>query len=78
MENVNEDGSLSDTFDGRLINPGRTMEAMWFIMDLGQRLNRPQLIQKAVETTVKMVEYGWDKLMAEFLFYGPKGSPPNN
>jgi len=53
VENVNSDGSLSDTFDGRLMNPGHALEAMWFIMDLGVRLNRPELIEKAVETTLK-------------------------
>lgn len=60
VENVNADGTLSDTFDGRLINPGHAIEAMWFIMDLGKRLNRPGLINKAVETTLVMIEYGWD------------------
>mgnify|MGYP000959001850 CR=1 FL=1 len=52
VENVNLDGSLSDSFDGRLINPGHGIEAMWFIMDLGVRLNRPELVQRAVDTTV--------------------------
>ena len=61
IENVTTDGKLSDTFDGRLINPGHAIEAMWFIMDLGKRLNRPELIQKAVDTTLTMVSYGWDK-----------------
>ena len=61
VENVNEDGSLSDTFDGRLVNPGHGIEAMWFMMDLGKRLNRPELIEKAVETCLTMIEYGWDK-----------------
>ena len=61
VENVNTDGSLSDTFDGRLINPGHAIEAMWFMMDLGVRLDRPELIQKAVDTTIVMLEYGWDK-----------------
>lgn len=60
VENVTLDGKLSDTFDGRLINPGHAIEAMWFIMDLGVRLNREDLIQKAVEITLTMVEYGWD------------------
>ncbi len=36
VENVQEDGSLSDTFEGRLMNPGHAIEAMWFIMDLGK------------------------------------------
>lgn len=61
VENVNTDGSLSDTFDGRLINPGHAIEAMWFMMDLGVRLDRPELIKKAVDTTIVMLEYGWDK-----------------
>ena len=61
VENVNADGSLSDSFEGRLINPGHGIEAMWFIMDLGERMNRPELIDKAVETTIATIEYGWDK-----------------
>ncbi|GAB1417002.1 hypothetical protein MASR2M117_24080 [Paludibacter sp.] len=44
-----------------MVNPGHAIEAMWFIMDLGQRLNRPSLIEKAVKTTLTMIEYGWDK-----------------
>ena len=69
VENVNPDGTLSDTFDGRVINPGHAIEAMWFIMDLGQRLNRPELIKKAVETTLKMIEYGWDKQCGGIFYF---------
>jgi N-acylglucosamine 2-epimerase len=77
VENVNSDGSLSDTFDGRLINPGHALEAMWFIMDLGVKLNRPELIEKAVETTLKTLDYGWDnKYGGIFYFLDRKGSPP--
>lgn len=61
VENVEPDGTLSDTFEGRLLNPGHAIEAMWFIMDLGVRLNRKDLIDEAAETTIKMIEYGWDK-----------------
>jgi len=76
VENVNQDGSLSDSFEGRLVNPGHGIEAMWFIMDLGVRLNRPELIEKAVETTLKTVEYGWDKQHdGIFYFMDRKGSP---
>jgi N-acyl-D-glucosamine 2-epimerase len=77
VENVNADGSLSDTFEGRQMNPGHAIEAMWFIMDLGVRLNRPELIDKAVETMLKMVEYGWDKQYGGiFYFMDRKGFPP--
>ncbi|MDD2248065.1 MAG: AGE family epimerase/isomerase [Proteiniphilum sp.] len=76
VENVNEDGSLSDTFDGRLMNPGHAIEAMWFIMDLGERMKRPELIEKAVRTTLKTLEYGWDKEYGGiFYFMDRKGFP---
>lgn len=61
IENVTVDGQLHDSFDGRLVNPGHAIEAMWFIMDLGKRLNRPELIKKAKDITLIMIEYGWDK-----------------
>ena len=77
VEHVNSDGTLSDTFDGRLVNPGHGIEAMWFIMDLGARLNRPRLIDKAVETTLKTIEYGWDKKHGGiFYFMDRNGYPP--
>ena len=50
VENVDIDGSLVDCFEGRQVTPGHAIEAMWFIMDLGKRLNRPELIEKAKET----------------------------
>ena len=77
VENVNADGSLSDTFEGRQLTPGHAIEAMWFIMDLGKRLNRPELIEKAVQTTLKMIDYGWDKQYGGiYYFMDRKGCPP--
>jgi N-acylglucosamine 2-epimerase len=61
VENVTLDGELSDSFDGRLINPGHGIEAMWFVMDLGVRLNRRDLIEKAVQITLNTLRYGWDE-----------------
>ena len=61
LENVNPDGSFSDCFEGRSINPGHTIEAMWFIMDLARRTNNKQLIDKALEIALRTLEYGWDK-----------------
>ncbi len=76
VENVNSDDTLSDTFDGRLVNPGHAIEAMWFIMDLGERLQRPKLIDEAVKTTITMIEFGWDKKHEGiFYFMDHKGYP---
>jgi N-acylglucosamine 2-epimerase len=60
VENVNQDGSLSDTFEGRLMNPGHAIEAMWFIMDLGKRMNDVALIEKAKNIMLKTIEHAWD------------------
>lgn len=76
LENVLEDGSLSDSFDGRHMNPGHSIEAMWFLMDLGRRLNRPELIAKAKDTAILMANYGWDeKYGGIFYFMDRLGKP---
>ena len=77
LENVTPDGAFSDSFDGRLINPGHAIEAMWFIMDLGERTNDQQLIQKAASTLLRVLEYGWDERYGGiFYFLDVKGYPP--
>jgi len=77
VENVTLDGKLSDSFDGRLVNPGHAIEAMWFMMDLGVRLNRPELIDKAVHISLKMAEYGWDDKYGGIYYYMDRlGYPP--
>lgn len=77
VENILETGELSDSFDGRHMNPGHAIEAMWFIMDLGKRLNRPELIEKAKDTALRMLKYGWDEQYGGiFYFMDLKGCPP--
>ena len=61
LENVTPDGQFSDSFEGRSLNPGHAIEAMWFIMDLGERLNDKALIDKAKNITLHTLEYAWDK-----------------
>jgi len=77
LENVNIDGSFSDSFEGRLVNPGHGLESMWFMMDLAKRSNDQKLIQKAVDTTINILEYSWDtKYGGIFYFMDIKGHPP--
>ena len=77
VENVSAvDGSLIDCFEGRLVNPGHNLEALWFLMDLGVRLNDQALIQKAVDISLRVIEYGWDKEYGGiFYFMDRKGHP---
>ena len=76
-ENVLPDGAHLDCFDGRLINPGHGIEAMWFMMDIGQRQQNRDLIHKAVDTVLKILEFGWDSEFGGiYYFLDVKGHPP--
>ncbi len=77
LENVGPDGAFLDSMDGRLINPGHAIEAMWFMMDLGERLGRPALIQAAARRALRMLQYGWDETFGGiFYFLDLRGYPP--
>ena len=77
LENVTTSGKFSDSFEGRLLNPGHAIEAMWFMMDLGQRCENQPLIEKAVEIVLSTLELGWDRQYGGiFYFLDLKGYPP--
>ena len=69
VEHLGTDGQLVDCMDGRLLNPGHAIEAMWFIMDLGKRLGDKALIEKAVQIALQEVEYGWDKQYGGIFYF---------
>jgi N-acylglucosamine 2-epimerase len=60
-EVINPDGSFQDSFEGRLVIPGHGLEAMWFMMDIAERTNDTNLIKKAVDISLGLLEFGWDK-----------------
>lgn len=77
VENVSSiDNSRLDCFEGREINPGHDLEALWFMMNLGIRRNDKALIEKCVEISLKVIERGWDKEYGGiFYFLDSKGAP---
>ena len=77
LENVHPDGSLTDCFEGRLLNPGHAIEAMWFVMDLAERRGDTKLLHRAKDLTLRTLEYGWDeKHGGVFYFLDRLGQPP--
>ena len=78
VENVNaSDGSLIDCFEGREINPGHDLEALWFMMNLGLRLNDRALIEKCVSISLSVIERGWDKQYGGIFYFMDRcGYPP--
>ena len=78
-EAVAPDGSRVDCFDGRLINPGHGIEAMWFVMDIARRWEDKALIHQAVEVMLSILEFGWDKKhQGIFYFLDAGGNPPDS
>lgn len=76
LESVTQEGHFSDSFEGRLLNPGHTNESMWFMMDLAVRNNDKALIDKAIEILLRSTEKGWDKKHGGiFYFLDIKGHP---
>ena len=77
LENVSSvDGSPVDCFEGREINPGHDLEALWFMMNLGVRRGDKALIEKCVEISLRVIERGWDKEFGGiYYFLDAKGVP---
>ncbi|MDP4579153.1 MAG: AGE family epimerase/isomerase [Saprospiraceae bacterium] len=77
LENVKPDGSFSDTFEGRCVNPGHVIESMWFIMDIAERRQDKTLMKLAVDRTIRTLSYGWDKKYGGILYFmDVKNYPP--
>jgi N-acylglucosamine 2-epimerase len=76
-ENVAPDGSHLDCFEGRLINPGHGIEAMWFMMDIAQRRQDTQLINQAVDVVLNILDFAWDgEYGGLYYFMDAQGYPP--
>lgn len=76
-EHVSPDGSHPDCFDGRLINPGHGIESMWFVMDIARRRSDKALIEKAVDITLSLLDFGWDREFGGvFYFMDAERRPP--
>ncbi len=77
VENVSSvDNSRIDCYEGREINPGHDLEALWFMMNLGIRRNDRALIEKCVEIALSVIEKGWDKEFGGIFYYlDSKGAP---
>ncbi|MEM9142014.1 MAG: AGE family epimerase/isomerase [Bacteroidota bacterium] len=77
LENISGQGAFVDSFEGRLINPGHAIEAMWFVMNLALRKGDMALFQRAEEIMYRQLEFGWDaEYGGIFYFMDLKGHPP--
>jgi len=76
-EHVAPDGGKLDCFEGRLLNPGHGIEAMWFLLDVAEARHDPALAERSVELALRILERGWDgEHGGIFYFQDAHGHPP--
>lgn len=72
-----KDGPLEDTVLARHVNPGHTVECMWFVMDEALAQERGDYAQSAAHSIEKAIEIGWDEEYGGLLrFVDRDGGPP--
>jgi len=79
QENISTHGIVedADTFEGRLINPGHTIECIWFIMDIAAKRGDRKLVELMAASLLKTIKFGWDdEFGGIFYFLDSKGKPP--
>lgn len=77
LETVKADGSLLDSPEGRLLNPGHAIEAGWFLLDYAKKKNNADLKAKAFNMINWSMDHGWDKEFGGlFYFQDLKGYSP--
>jgi N-acylglucosamine 2-epimerase len=60
-EFIQPDGKTSDTFDGRLINPGHNLEALWFLMAICERTGELGKVDLLTDMAMRILDQSWDQ-----------------
>ncbi|MBN1271204.1 MAG: AGE family epimerase/isomerase [Candidatus Aminicenantes bacterium] len=55
------DGTHPDCFEGRLLCPGRSLEAAWTLLDIARRRDDVSLIDRTSRIILSTLDYSWDK-----------------
>ncbi|MGN1094123.1 MAG: AGE family epimerase/isomerase [Candidatus Neoclostridium sp.] len=69
FETVGKNGERLNSPEGRLINPGHSLETSWFIMREAIRRRDEALMEKAVRIVSWSLERGWDKKYGGIFYF---------
>ena len=77
LESVSLEGEFVNTPSGRIVNPGHSMEAAWFIMLEGMKQGRDDVVRTAARIIDITLPLGWDKKHGGIIaFTDVLGKPP--
>ena len=60
LESVGPDDHVIDETEGRVINPGHTLESMWFCIEEGKKRRDRSIIERAIQIADWAYEGGYD------------------
>ena len=70
LECVGPKGEFIDSFDGRMVNPGHSIELGWFILEEARlRGNDPRLVALGAKIVDWCMEVGWDSECGGIYYY---------
>ncbi|MDD3336877.1 MAG: AGE family epimerase/isomerase [Eubacteriales bacterium] len=69
LETVGSKGERIDSPDGRLVNPGHSLETAWFLMVEAIYRRDTALMEKAMQITLWSLECGWDEKMGGIFYF---------
>jgi N-acylglucosamine 2-epimerase len=69
MEVVGPNGEIYDHFDGRLLNPGHSIEAAWFILREARHLGDESMQRLGLDMLDWMWARGWDREHGGILYF---------
>lgn len=76
-EMITEDNQFTDDLMGRHINPGHTIEDLWFLLDAADILLREDWREKCYSILRRTLSLGWDKKFGGiFLYVDQDGGRP--
>ena len=77
FENIASDGSSLESPQGRCIDPGHAIEAVWFVLREGKRRNDRKIIDRALQILDWSLQWGWDPEYGGLLYFvDSEGKPP--
>lgn len=77
LEMVSEGGEPVDSIFGSYVNPGHSIEDMWFIMHRAREDGERALIERATSIVKRTMDIGWDvEYGGLFLFVSREGGKP--
>jgi len=77
VEFLGADNKMKDTMLGTYINPGHTLESMWFVIHYAEEAGDREMTQAAIAAIHRACELGWDdEFGGLFQFVHMEGGPP--